>query len=127
MKATLFSTLPIIISMLCSPHSIAQDYTRWNLPEGLKYASVKGQYMMFSFSRMVLGLQSPAASGFGYMMHGPIKKSLCSQDTRTRSGALHSVRGAKHLPVEVWMALSAYGLSPHGNTNKSLRRIQSRA
>ena len=42
MKATLFSILPIIISMLCPPHSIAQDYTQWNLPEGAKMRLGKG-------------------------------------------------------------------------------------
>ena len=42
MKATLFSILSIIISTLCPSYSIAQDYTRWNLPEGAKVRLGKG-------------------------------------------------------------------------------------
>ena len=42
MKATLFSILLVIISTLCPPHTTAQDYTRWNLPEGAKVRFGKG-------------------------------------------------------------------------------------
>lgn len=42
MKATPFFLLVIIISILCPPHSVAQDYTRWGLPEGAKLRLGKG-------------------------------------------------------------------------------------
>ena len=42
MRTALFFILSVIISTLCSPHSVAQDYTRWGLPEGAKVRLGKG-------------------------------------------------------------------------------------
>ena len=67
----------LVVSILFVQSSLAQDYTRWSLPEGAIARLGKGGIMTSRIRPTVLGLRSRAASGLGSLMHTPARKLPC--------------------------------------------------
>ena len=72
-KAQFFNFILLFISILFLQTSLAQDYTRWGLPEGAKARLGKGVITAIAYSPD--GSRSVVGSVFGCIMHIPVPKS----------------------------------------------------
>ena len=82
------AVVSLIVLAVLSVNGVAQEYTRWGLPEGAKLRLGKGRVNRIAYSPDGARLAVAGSIGIWRMMLRPTKRSRCSLDTRLRSREL---------------------------------------